>query len=116
MRYLDENNGDSIAITVRTDGVDCPELRPSDQGTSCQCWIAVKSGQSLSVLVDLELNTSQYQVDLVVDGVVRNIKLSTVTPKNEGRQATFEFYEGVHKYMRSLFRSGMKTSRLQTCM
>ena len=113
MRYLDEDKGDSVAITVRTDGVDCPELRPSSEGSNSQCWIAVKASQQISVLVDLELNTSQYQIDLVVDGVVRNIWISTVTPRNENRKALFEFYEGVHKSFRSMYRSGMFTSRIE---
>lgn len=113
MRYLDEAKGDSVAVTVRTDGVDCPELLPSSEGNSSQCWIAVKASQALSVLIDLELNTSQYQVDLVIDGVLRNIWFATITPRHDSRKALFEFYEGVHKYDRSIFRSGMYTSRLE---
>ena len=113
MRYVDAPKGDSVAVTVRMDGVDCPELCPSSEGNNSQCWIAVKAGQALSVLIDLELNASQYQVDLVIDGVVRNIWLATVTPRNDSRKALFEFFEGVHKYYRSLFRSGMYTSRLE---
>lgn len=116
MRYLDEDKGDSVAITVRSDGVDCPELRPSSEGNSSQCWIAVKAGQQISVLVDLELKTSQFQVDLVIDGVVRNIWLSTVTPRHENRKVLFEFFEGVHKSFRSIYRSGMYVSRIEESM
>ncbi|KAL8826539.1 MAG: hypothetical protein Q9191_003743 [Dirinaria sp. TL-2023a] len=108
MRYTDEAKKDIVAVTVRTDGVDCPELLPSSEGNSSQCWIAVKASQTLSVLVDLKLNTSHYQVDLVIDGVLRNIWLATSTPRNDSRKALFEFYEGVHKYDRSIFRNSSK--------
>ncbi len=116
MRYLDQSTNDSVAVTVRTDAVDCPELRPSNERLECQCWIAVHSGQNISVLVDLELSTSQFQVDLVVDGIVRNMHVSTVTPKNEGRQILFEFYKGIYKNHRSYYLTEMKTSRLLTGM
>ena len=112
MRYVNDTKGDAVGVIVRSDGVDCPELRLSSEGNNAQCWIAVKAGQAISVLIELELNTSQYQIDLVIDGVLRNIWVSTVTPSNESRKALLECFEGVHKYYRSLFRSGMYTSRL----
>lgn len=114
MHYIDELNHDCVNVTVRTDGVDCPELRRSVAGPESQCWIAVRSGQSITVLVDLELSTSQFQVDLVVDGIVRNMYVSTVTPKNEGRKNVFEFFQGVVRSQRSLYFTDMKTSRLVT--
>ena len=109
---LYQEAGDRIDIAVRADDIDCPELHVSRQWKQNQCWIAVKAGQAISVIVDLELNASQFQADLVVDGILRNIQLSTACPTNTGRKHIFEFYEGVHKFARSMFRSDMKTSRL----
>ena len=113
MRYTDGTNNNDITCVVRADGLDCPELRSSTAGVNGQAWIAVKSGQAISVFCDVKLSASQYQLDLVIDGVLRNIVVSTVCPRNEDREEIVEFFEGNHKYARSLFRSPMITSRLQ---
>lgn len=112
MRYTDGTKNNDVTAVVRADSYDCPELRRSNAGSVGQCWIAVKSGQKISVFCDLKLEASQYQVDLVVDGVLRNIAASTVCPKHEDREEVVEFYEGNHKHHRSLFRSPMVTSRM----
>ncbi|KAG7002226.1 hypothetical protein G7Y79_00028g062470 [Physcia stellaris] len=112
MRYTNGTKNNDVTAVVRADGLDCPELRRSSAGSSGQCWIAVKSGQAISVFCDLKLEASQYQVDLVVDGVLRNIVVSTVCPRNEDREEIVEFFEGNHKHFRSLFRSPMITSRI----
>lgn len=112
MRYTNGTKNNDVTAVVRADGLDCPELRRSSAGSSGQCWIAVKSGQAISVFCDLKLEASQYQVDLVVDGVLRNIVVSTVCPRNEDRGEIVEFFEGNHKHFRSLFRSPMITSRI----
>ena len=113
MHYSDGTKNNDVTAVVRADGLDCPTLRPSTAGSDSQCWIAVKSGQAISVFCDVKLAASQYQLDLVIDGVLRNIVVSTVCPRNEDREEIVEFFEGNHKYARSLFRSPMITSRLQ---
>ena len=113
MYYTDGTKYNNFTAVVRLDGLDCDELRPSRAGRDGQCWIAVKSGQALSVFCDIKLAVSQYQVDLVVDGVLRNLFLSTVSPKASKRAKIVEFYEGNHKHARSLYRSPLVTSRLQ---
>ena len=112
MRYSSGTKNNDVTAIVRADGLDCPELGGSCAGSAGQCWIALKSGQTLSVFCDIKLETSQYQVDLVIDGVLRNIVVSTVCPRNEDRGEIVEFFEGNHKHFRSLFRSPMVVSRL----
>ena len=112
MHYTDGTKNNDVTAVVRADGLDCPALRPSTAGSDSQCWIAVKSGQTISVFCDVKLAASQYQLDLVIDGVLRNIVVSTVCPRNEDREEIVEFFEGNHKYARSLFRSPMITSRI----
>ena len=112
MRYSNGTKNNDVTAIVRADGLDCPELGGSSTGSTGQCWIALKSGQALTVFCDVKLETSQYQVDLVIDGVLRNIAVSTVCPRNEDRGEIVEFFEGNHKQFRSLFRSPMVVSRL----
>lgn len=110
MRYQDGD--DLIDVAIRANGVDCPELNSSYGQLQYQTWIAVSAGQSITAMVDLKMSASQFQVDLVVDGVLRNHHNSTACPSNKFRQEKMEFFEGIHKIDRSLIRSEMKTSRI----
>ena len=108
-----ENGDEHIDVAILAEGVELPELGPGYGQPQNQTWIAVKSNKRITAMVELLLNASQFQVDFMVDGVVRNIYVSTACPSNQVRKLKFEFIEAVHKKHRSLYRTLLMTSNLK---
>ena len=108
----DTTIGCSAEVRVTADGAECREYKVSGDKTNVQCWIPVESGQQLCIQCELTMTTLLYHVDLIVDGVLRNVWVSTIGQKAKTRDSQFSFEEGIFKSVRSLHRSPMKTARL----
>ena len=100
----EEEKGSSVGLEVLADGKVCKEHAQSSLAEVQECWIAVKTGQNLRIKVDLNMASRQYQVDLNIDGVLRNIWVSDTTDTDEIRNNLIVFSEGVHRTGRSLRR------------
>ena len=101
----EEGKGSSVSVEVLADGHLCKEHALSLQDEVQECWIVVKTGQNLRIKVDLSIASRQYEVDLNVDGVLRNIWVADSTDQDEMRSNLIAFSEGVHRSGRSLRRS-----------
>lgn len=112
MRCYDPPSGCSAEVRVLADKAVCGEYQVSGQDTNVQCWIPVVSGQEITVQCDLEMTSFIFQVDLIVDGVLRNTWVSTIGQKAKLRESHIEFEEGIFKSVRSLHRSPLRTARL----
>lgn len=112
MRCYDPAQGCSAEVRVLADKALCGEYQVSGQDTNVQCWIPVVSGQEITIQCDLEMTSLIIQVDLIVDGVLRNVWVSTIGQKAKLRESHIEFEEGIFKSVRSLHRSPMRTARL----
>ena len=115
MRCIDHVNGCSAEVVIHADNIACSEYQVSGvpgQETTLQCWLPIESGQVLTVSCDLEMTSLMYHVDLIVDGILRNVWVSTIGQKAKLRESHIEFEEGIFKHIRSLHRSSMKVARL----
>ncbi len=112
MRCLDTTSSCSADVRVFADKVECGEYQVSGEDKNVQCWIPVVSGQELTIQCDLTMTSLLYHVDLIIDGVLRNVWVSTIGQKTKPRDSQFEFEEGIFKSVRSLHRSPMRTARL----
>lgn len=93
----EEEKGSSVGVEVLADGKVCKEHAQSNLGEVQECWIAVKIGQNLRIKVGLNMASRQYQVDLNIDGVLRNIWVSNTTDTDEIRNNLIVFSEGIHR-------------------
>ena len=105
MYAVEEGNGSSVGVEVLADGHSCKEHAMCSQDEVQECWIAVKIGQALRIKVDLSMASRQYEVDLNIDGVLRNIWVADTTDQDEIRNDLIAFSEGVHRSGRSLRRA-----------
>ncbi len=112
MRCQDPPSCCTAEVRVLADKVACGEYQVSGQDTNVQCWVPVVSGQELTVQCNLEMTSLVFHVDLIVDGVLRNVWVSTIGQKEKLRESHIEFEEGIFKSVRSLHRSPMKVARL----
>ena len=115
MLCVDDASKCSAEVVVLADKTPCTEFEvtgvPGDDIVS-QCWIPVESSQFLTISCNLEMTSLMYHVDLIVDGVLRNVWVSTIGQKSKLRETHIEFEEGIFKQARSLHRSAMKVARL----
>lgn len=112
MRIFEVVPGNRIGVSVLVNREPAEEYSVSGPQLQQECWIPVGGGDTLSVRCDTTMNTEYFQVDLVVDGVMRNSFGSTKVTKNLKRIEDIMFAEGVYKFQRSLHRSTLKVSRL----
>ena len=112
MRYSDLPAGCSATVEVLADEIICPEHSQSDAEQRLQSWIVIKSGQSISLKCSLRISTKAYQVDLLIDGILRN---TFVSPRIRGmvRREDITFEHGVCRMGRGLFYGFMKTCELK---
>ena len=112
MRFAEPFSGCSVTVEAFADDILCPEnLSSSDNGNQ-QCWIAVKAGQILSIKCHTEMITKKYQIDMIVDGILRSSWLSSEVSKVQTRKASIDFSEAVVKVVRSLRFFKLTTSSL----
>ena len=110
----EEEKGSSVGVEVLADGKVCKEHAQSSLGEVQECWIAVKIGQNLRIKVGLNMASRQYQVDLNIDGVLRNIWVSDTTDTDEIRNNIIVFSEGIHRTGRSLRRGRLMVGGFKT--
>lgn len=77
-----------------------------------QCYIPLMSEQTITVAVQLDMVSEHFEVDLFVDGVIRNFWQSTRNPVNKHRAPLVVFSQGIYKDTRSLYRSSMTTAAI----
>lgn len=113
MRFDDIVSGCSATIRIFADGIPCADNLPSRDNENQQCWIAVKAGQVLSIHCNLEMISKKYQIDLIVDGILRNTWISSEVFKTQTRKSSIEFSTAIVKEVRSLRQCSMTTSSLK---
>lgn len=116
MHFAEPISGCSVTVELFADGMSCPENLSSNDNGNQQCWIAVKAGQNLSIKCNAEMISRKYQVDLIIDGILRNSWLSSEVSKVQTRTASINFSEAVVKEVRSLRMCSLTTSSLQNGM
>ncbi|KAL8994014.1 MAG: hypothetical protein Q9169_005913 [Polycauliona sp. 2 TL-2023] len=70
------------------------------------------SEQVITVDVELDMVSEHFEVDLFVDGVIRNFWQSTRNAVNKHRAPSVGFTQGIHKDTRSMYRSDMITAAI----
>lgn len=104
MYAVEEEKESSVGVDVLADGNVCKEHAQSSLDKVQKCWITVKIDQNLRIKVDLNMASRQYQVDLNIDGVLRNIWVSDTMDTDEIRNNLIVFSEEIHRTGRSLRR------------
>ncbi|KAI9704163.1 MAG: hypothetical protein M1836_007024 [Candelina mexicana] len=75
-----QTNEDTFgAATVRANGVPCAEYNTSHSGRHLSCWVHVDHRQTITIDYEFRTRGVCYQVDLIVDGFLR--ETSTLTSK-----------------------------------
>lgn len=113
MHFIDPVSECSVSVNIYVDSTICHEYQLSGRDGNQQCWIAVEADQVLSVQCNVEMYTRRYQVDLIVDGVLRNSWLSSRVEKIQKRAVTIDFSKGIYKDIRSLYECILRTSSLR---
>ena len=88
MKCHDLDTNALAVANVLADGVICAEYNVELTGRDLQCWIPVAAGQELTLECAAALSSLRYQIDLIVDGVLRDTKTSG-RKANEWRNARF---------------------------
>ena len=113
MRYSDALAGFSIDTKICADDKPCDEYQVPSGNQNQRCWVSIKSGQALAVECVLETTAMFYQVDLIIDGVLRNTFLSSTIKHPRKRTAEVNFEQGIYKENKSLYQANLKTSILR---
>ncbi|KAL8672961.1 MAG: hypothetical protein Q9168_002594 [Polycauliona sp. 1 TL-2023] len=93
------------------DGHECPQYKiTGDEHGNMQCYIPLMSEQVITIDVDLDMVSEHFEVDLFVDGVIRNFWQSTRNSVNKHRAPSVSFTQAIHKDTRSMYRSDMITA------
>ena len=111
MDSSEQSNGPhpSIVAKVSTDDVPCTEYGVTTNGNTKQSWIAVRNDQIITIECIVRTAKMPYQVDLIVDGILRDVCVN----RNSGMdEIPVSFKTGVLKGSRSLWRGKLKTTLL----
>ncbi|KAL8909155.1 MAG: hypothetical protein Q9171_005160 [Xanthocarpia ochracea] len=110
MRFSDHIANCHATVKITADGHECPQYNiMGDEHGNMLCYIPLMSEQVVTVEVALDMVSEHFEVDLFVDGVVRNFWQSTRNTVNKHRAPIVGFTQGIYKDTRSMYRSDMVT-------
>lgn len=109
MQYSDGVPHRSATATITADNLQCTEYRVSTTNNVVEGFICVKKGQTLELNCDVIIDTDDCQVDLIIDGILRE---SMTGRKKSAHKKKFAFKHGLHKVARKTWRGPMKVSDL----
>ena len=113
MRFSDHIASCHATVKITADGHECPQYNiMGDEHGNMLCYIPLMSEQVVTVEVALDMVSEHFEVDLFVDGVIRNFWQSTRNTVNKHRAPIVGFTQGIYKDTRSMYRSEMVTVAL----
>lgn len=114
MHFIDPASGCSTSVGICVDGATCHEYKISGGAGNQQCWIAVEADQVLSIQCNIGMIARKHQVDLIIDGILRNTWLSgRLSAKTQVQPALIDFSKGIYKDSRSILECRLRTSSLR---
>lgn len=72
MKCHDLDSNSVVSAFVRVNNVISSEYNVVNDGKTIQCWVSVETGQSIVPSCVLRTSVSHYQMELLVDGVLRD--------------------------------------------
>lgn len=114
MHYIDTSAECSVTARICADGTPCDEYHIPSEGENQRCWVSVETGQTLSIDCIIEMTALHYQVDLIIDGVLRNTFLSKSIGDTQKRTESIVFTEGTYKKCRTFFQSHLSVCVLKS--
>ncbi|KAI4226269.1 MAG: hypothetical protein L6R36_003310 [Xanthoria steineri] len=113
MRFSDNIAKCHVTVKIMADGHECPQYNiTGDEHGNMQCYIPLMSEQVITAEVELDMVSEHFEVDLFVDGVIRNFWQSTRNSVNKHRAPIVGFTQGIYKDTRSMYRSDMTTAAI----
>ncbi|KAI4280469.1 MAG: hypothetical protein L6R38_004444 [Xanthoria sp. 2 TBL-2021] len=113
MRFSDHIAKCHATVKIMADGHECPQYKiTGDEHGNMQCYIPLMSEQVVTAEVQLDMVSEHFEVDLFVDGVIRNFWQSTRNSVNKHRAPIVGFTQGIYKDTRSMYRSDMITAAI----
>ncbi|KAL8773157.1 MAG: hypothetical protein Q9209_001833 [Squamulea sp. 1 TL-2023] len=110
MRFSDHIAKCHATVKIMADGHECPQYNiTGDEHGNMQCYIPLMSDQVITAEVALDMVSEHFEVDLFVDGVIRNFWQSTRNTVNKHRAPIVGFTQGIYRDTRSMYRSDMMT-------
>ncbi|KAI9724492.1 MAG: hypothetical protein M1812_000560 [Candelaria pacifica] len=82
MRFGETNEDTRGRVTILADGVPCAEYDPVHNGARLSCWIPVKVNQTMKIRCDFKTQAKKCQVDVIVDGILRQTVVHTTQSRN----------------------------------
>lgn len=113
MRFSDHIAKCHATVKIMADGHECPQYKiTGDEHGNMQCYIPLMSEQVITAEVELDMVSEHFEVDLFIDGVIRNFWQSTRNSVNKHRAPIVGFTQGIYKDTRSMYRSDMITAAI----
>ena len=109
MRSSSAESGIFVSAQVLANNVKCPEYKKAQLDDATSCWIAIEDGDTITVQSEWATGEVVTQVDLVVDGTLRDSRITSRRSRGEGK---FEFKTGIGKKGGSLYRGHIKARTL----
>lgn len=114
MHYIDTSAKCSVTAMIRADGAPCDEYHIPSEDVGQRCWVSLETGQTLSIDCIIEMTALYCQVDLIIDGVLRNTFLSKSIEDTQKRTESITFTEGTYKKGRTFFQSHLRVCDLNS--
>ena len=110
MHYTDASSNLSALAFIKFYGDQkLVEHRGNTVKNVTECFVAVKSGDTLTVHCEADFGGTECQVDLIVDGILRESIYVRATKKTSKKD--FNFHHGVHKVSRKTWRGKLITKK-----
>ena len=110
MQYTDTSSNCSALVYIKSKS----DQRLSEHGLTTvdnvkQCFIAVQPGEYLTVYCEVDLGSEENQVDLIVDGILRDSIYHKASKLNNKKTLIFQY--GMHKVERKTWRGELIVSK-----
>ena len=103
-------SGVFVSAKVFANNVECVEYKESQLEDATSCWIAIEDGDTITVQSEWATGEVVTQADFVVDGALRDSRISS---RRSGGEGSFEFKTGIGgKKGGSLYRGHIKAKTL----
>lgn len=105
MKCYDRDSESSVSAYVRVGTEICPEYDTLNIYRTIQSSIPLQTGQKITLGCDIRTSVTRYQMDLIVDGVLRDTKLV----EKKSSRLRHELFEGAYFKEDSLVQRGTMT-------
>ena len=109
MQYSEGVPYRSATAVITADNLQCTEYRVSTTNNVVEGFICVKKGQTLEINCEAVIDTDDCQVDLIMDGILRE---SMTSRKKSANKKNFAFKHGIYKIKRKTWKGYIKVSDL----